>query len=117
MESMLYDIWLNNLTGIDPYLIRNLLDYFMMPENIYTASLSDLIEVTGIGPTTATLCKNNSSHTPIGKEIIKLLATSSFSIEVISKELKFSLEEIQEALFLLELEGQVQCLGGIVKVL
>lgn len=68
-------------------------------------------------PPAATPCKDTSCHNPIGKEILKLLGNSSFPIEAIRKELKFSLKEIQEALFLLELESQIECLGGMVKAI
>lgn len=64
-----------------------------------------------------TLCATTSCDNPIAKEIIELLEGSSLSIEAIVNQLNFKYDQIQETLFTLELEGQVVCLGGMVKLL
>lgn len=59
MENIRYDIWLNTLNGIGPYLVRNLLEHFTRSENIYHASLNALTQVAGVGLKTATLILEN----------------------------------------------------------
>ena len=55
MENIIYDIWLNTLDGIGPYLVRNLLEHFATSKSIYHASPNELKQVTGVGPKTADL--------------------------------------------------------------
>ncbi|WP_097677506.1 DNA-processing protein DprA [Anaerosalibacter sp. Marseille-P3206] len=50
---MLYWIWLTQINGLGPIRQRALLEKFNTPENIYRASLEDLLECNGIGHKTA----------------------------------------------------------------
>ncbi|MHC1749586.1 MAG: DNA-processing protein DprA [Cellulosilyticaceae bacterium] len=53
MDFLLYYIWLNTLKGIGPVLAHELLSFFHTPYNVFTASLSDLVQVHNIGSKTA----------------------------------------------------------------
>lgn len=46
---MLYWIWLTQIKGIGPSIQRTLLDKFITPENIYRASVPDLLNCKGVG--------------------------------------------------------------------
>lgn len=46
---MLYWIWLTQIKGVGPIIQRSLLRKFTTPEEIYKASLQDLLECEGIG--------------------------------------------------------------------
>lgn len=46
---MNYWIWLSQLPGVGPVLQKRLLEAFLTPEKIHNASLTDLIEIEGIG--------------------------------------------------------------------
>ena len=46
---MLYWIWLTQISGVGPQRQRVLLERFYNPENIYRASLMELLECDGIG--------------------------------------------------------------------
>jgi DNA processing protein len=52
-DKYLYYIWLNNIKGVGPGISRKLLDKFIVPENIYNASIDELKEIDGIGEETA----------------------------------------------------------------
>lgn len=59
------------------------------------------------------LCGTNSLAHPLAKQVIKLLMKSPLSIDSISSQLKLDLSKIQEILLTLELEDQIQCVGGL----
>ncbi len=48
-----YWIWLSQLPGVGPVLQKKLLEVFETPENIYRASIADLLAVDGVGNFTA----------------------------------------------------------------
>lgn len=60
-ESLLYWIWLSQLTGIGPVTAKALLDALKTPENIYEACKEDLTYIHGIGNATAELILNSKS--------------------------------------------------------
>lgn len=62
-------------------------------------------------------CTTNSSAHPLAKQVIKLLIKSPLRIENISSQLKCEYDEIQETLLTLELEDQIQCISGVVRLM
>lgn len=61
MYILLYWIWLTQINGLGPKRQRSLLKTFKNPENIYRASLNELLECGGIGDKTAGEIIDNKS--------------------------------------------------------
>lgn len=58
MDNILYEIWLNTIKGIGPYLVRNLLETFGCAQAIYQCQLKELMQAPNIGIRKAELIYN-----------------------------------------------------------
>ncbi len=92
---MLYWVWLTQINGIGPKRQRALLERFSTPENVYRASLEDLLECDGIGHKTAkrlvkakSLEKANKILDSVQKFNIKLLTIDDSLYPAKAKSIK-----------------------------
>ncbi|WP_443659383.1 helix-hairpin-helix domain-containing protein [Clostridium algidicarnis] len=60
-SDLVYWIWLSEINGVGPVTAKVLLDVFKTPYNIYKAIKSELINIKGIGNTTAEAIFNSKS--------------------------------------------------------
>ena len=58
-SSLVYWIWLSKINGIGPVIAKALLTVFITPQNIYKASKSELVNISGIGSATADIIFNS----------------------------------------------------------
>lgn len=60
-SGVVYWIWLSQINGIGPVISKVLLNVFKTPQNIYIATKSELVNIHGIGDTTADIIFNSKS--------------------------------------------------------
>jgi len=62
-SDAVYWIWLSEINGIGPVSAKALIDKFITPQNIYKATKSELVDISGIGIATADTIFNSKSLT------------------------------------------------------
>ena len=60
-DELVYWIWLSQINGIGPVIARGLLNVFKNPQSIYKATKYELVNIQGIGSTTADIILNSRS--------------------------------------------------------
>jgi predicted Rossmann fold nucleotide-binding protein DprA/Smf involved in DNA uptake len=60
-SGIVYWIWLSQINGIGPVIAKSLLNVFETPQNIYKATKYKLVNIHGIGDTTADTIFNSKS--------------------------------------------------------
>lgn len=97
-------------------------EVFALPGNIYdplSEGSNNLIAqgaqiyLPSIQATELISCTVNTTTHTLAENVIKLLTKSPLSIESISSQLKLECDQLQEILLILELEDQIQCVGGL----
>ena len=79
MDQLVYDVWLNNIEGIGPYLIHSLLKELGSSENIYHASKAELMSAHKIGDKTADLLLEHR-NLDYAKSIIQFCQASHITL-------------------------------------